>query len=98
MPLASAEDQPPEPGEVIYRDEIGAICRRWNWREADRTKLTASTKNAFLCIEALPPVPSAQLESAALDLSEMIQEHLGGEATMHILTPAQSQVTFDLPR
>jgi DNA/RNA-binding domain of Phe-tRNA-synthetase-like protein len=27
-------------GEVIYADDLDVICRRWNWRESDRTKLT----------------------------------------------------------
>ena len=55
VPLGSAEPQPPQPGEVIYRDDVGIICRAWNWREAERTKLTEQTTDAFLCIEALPP-------------------------------------------
>jgi DNA/RNA-binding domain of Phe-tRNA-synthetase-like protein len=54
--LGEKEARPPYPGEVIYKDDLGAICRRWNWKEADRSKLTESTKNLFLIIETLPPV------------------------------------------
>ena len=39
VPLGSQEAEPPQAGEVIYRDDAGVICRCWNWREADRTKL-----------------------------------------------------------
>lgn len=42
--LGDEENDPPEPGEAIYKDEGGVICRRFNWREADRTKLTETTK------------------------------------------------------
>src|SRR5262245_40940907 len=44
--LGEAEERPPRPGEVIYTDDVGAICRRWNWKEADRTKLTERTTRA----------------------------------------------------
>ncbi|HYF75307.1 MAG TPA: phenylalanine--tRNA ligase beta subunit-related protein, partial [Candidatus Nitrosocosmicus sp.] len=53
VPLGSTENEPPAEGEVIYRDDEGAMCRCWNWREADRTKLTEGTRNAFLCIESV---------------------------------------------
>ena len=51
VPLGSSENEPPYPGEIIYKDDKGAVCRCWNWREAQRTMLTEKTKNAFLCIE-----------------------------------------------
>ena len=60
--LGEKEPRAPRTGEIIYKDEVGAICRRWNWKEADRTKLTPETKNAFLVIEALPPVPAIPLK------------------------------------
>jgi DNA/RNA-binding domain of Phe-tRNA-synthetase-like protein len=54
--LGEREERAPKPGEVIYKDNSGAICRRWNWKEADRTKFTDATKNAVIVIEGLPPV------------------------------------------
>src|SRR5712691_403926 len=30
----------PEPGEVIWTDQAGVTCRRWNWRQGRRTALT----------------------------------------------------------
>ena len=28
---------PPRPGEVVWRDDVGVTCRRWNWRQGRRT-------------------------------------------------------------
>ena len=40
----------PEPGEVVWRDDAGVTCRRWNWRQCYRTRLTEETTNAvFIC-------------------------------------------------
>ena len=40
----------PEPGEVVWRDDAGVTCRRWNWRQCYRTRLTEETTDAvFIC-------------------------------------------------
>ncbi len=46
--LGSDKSEPPYEGEIVYKDDEGAICRCWNWRESVRTMLTEDTKNAFL--------------------------------------------------
>lgn len=44
--LGQTEREAPYPGEVIYRDDAGPICRRWNWREVARS---ATVPPRFLC-------------------------------------------------
>jgi DNA/RNA-binding domain of Phe-tRNA-synthetase-like protein len=83
--LGENEERPPKPGEVIYKDDRGAICRRWNWKEADRTKLTESTRSAVLVLEAIPPILRSELEAAARELERLVLEHCGGEARVEIL-------------
>ena len=83
--IGAERDEPPLPGEVIYADAAGAICRCFNWREADRTKLTASTTDAILVIEALPAHPPAQLDAALADLAALVQAHLGGTVRTAVL-------------
>jgi DNA/RNA-binding domain of Phe-tRNA-synthetase-like protein len=43
----------PEPGEVVWRDDAGVTCRRWNWRQTTRTRLTTSTTRAVFVLDAL---------------------------------------------
>ena len=83
--LGEPEPRPPKPGEVIYRDAVGALCRRWNWKEADRTKLTEATRDGFLVVEALPPIMRPELAAALTDLAEMIRGHCGGTVRTAIL-------------
>jgi DNA/RNA-binding domain of Phe-tRNA-synthetase-like protein len=71
---------------VIYRDDVGAICRCWNWREADRTKLTAQTRDAVLVVEALPEHPPALLDAALADLAALVTLHLGARTRTAVLT------------
>jgi DNA/RNA-binding domain of Phe-tRNA-synthetase-like protein len=83
--LGEKEARAPHPGEIIYKDEAGAICRRWNWKEADRTKLTGETKNAFLVIESIPPVPRETVETAARELADLVQQFCGGTVSTAFL-------------
>jgi len=83
--LGDKEPRPPHEGEVIYKDNISAICRRWNWRECDRTKFTEETKNCFLIIEGLSPVTKEEIETATKELEDLIQKFCGGEVSYGIL-------------
>jgi DNA/RNA-binding domain of Phe-tRNA-synthetase-like protein len=90
--LGDGEARPPHPGEVIYRDDISALCRRWNWKEAERTKLTAATRHALLVLEAVPPITRADLEQALADLAARLTRFCGGEATAAILDAAAPEL------
>lgn len=83
--LGEREARAPRAGEIIYKDEVGAICRRWNWKEADRTKLTRETRNAFLVIESLPPVSRATLETAIRELADAVKQYCGGTVSTAFL-------------
>lgn len=92
--LGDKEPRPPHQREVIYKDEISAICRRWNWREADRTKLTEETKNCILVIESLPPVIKEEIELATKELADLVQKFCGGEIISRVLDESNTEVEF----
>jgi len=83
--LNGTENEPPEPGEVIYRDGLGTICRRWNWREADRTKLTGRTTAAVLVIDGIDPADASAVETATTELAALIERFCGGSCAVEIL-------------
>ena len=90
--LGDSEAKVPKVGEVIYADENGAICRRFNWKEAERSKLTAITKRAVLVIEALPPVDEIKLQVALNDLGDLAQRFCQATVKMHLLSPASPKL------
>ncbi|MBI2597296.1 hypothetical protein HYW41_04020 [Candidatus Daviesbacteria bacterium] len=89
--LGESEPRPPHPGEVIYKDDIGILCRRWNWKEADRTKLTEETKNAVIVIEGLPPVDKTKIQEALRKLDGLIKKYCGGEINSSVLDKTNPQ-------
>jgi len=90
--LGEKEALAPHEGEIIYKDEVGAICRRWNWKEADRTKLTQETKNAFLVIETLPPVTRETVEIAIRELADLVRQYCGGMVSTAFLDKDNREV------
>lgn len=84
-PLGEAENSPPYEGEIVYKDEAGAVCRCWNWREALRTILTEKTTNAFLCIELVDGSRLNEMEAALNDLAGLVSENLGGAVKIQVL-------------
>jgi len=90
--LNSTERETAKEGEVIYADSKEVLCRRWNWRECDKTKMTEETKDVILVIEALPPVTREELEEIEEDLSRLITEYCGGEIRTAILDEAKREI------
>ena len=58
----------PDPGEVVWCDDAGVTCRRWNWRQARRTQLGEDTTSALFILDALEPMTDEALHAAAEDL------------------------------
>jgi len=92
--LGEPEAHPPKKGEVIYRDRVGAICRRWNWKEADRTKLTEATTRGLLVIEGQPPVDRAMVAAAAGELAVLVEKHCGGTVRVAIVDRESPEVSL----
>lgn len=92
IPLGDSEPDNGLPGEILYKDEIGAVCRCWNWRDGQRTMLTAATRNAFLIIESVDPSRRQDVSEAASELARLTTEFLGGVASIHVLDAANREV------
>nr|WP_246325030.1 phenylalanine--tRNA ligase beta subunit-related protein [Petropleomorpha daqingensis] len=60
----------PEPGEVVWRDDVGVTCRRWNWRQGVRTRLTTGTTSAVFILDVLDPVTDDAAHAAADALTD----------------------------
>ena len=68
----------PDAGEVIWRDDIGVTCRRWNWRQGVRTRLDSRAQSMWFILESLPSMPLAVLEEAGAELVNNLQRLMPG--------------------
>jgi DNA/RNA-binding domain of Phe-tRNA-synthetase-like protein len=74
---APGETEHPRPGEVVWADEAGVTCRRWNWRQGHRTRLTEATTGAYFLFDALPPLTDEELERAMGELAGLLRATSG---------------------
>jgi lysyl-tRNA synthetase class 2 len=90
-PLNSEEIVTAKEGEVVYTDSKEALCRRWNWRECDKTKMTENTEEILLVVEGLPPVTKEEVQKIIEELSTLTSEHCSGETRTFILDVASRE-------
>jgi lysyl-tRNA synthetase class 2 len=95
IPLGSNENDNPEAGEVIYVDDNkNVLCRRWNWRESEVTKLTEDTRNAVLVLEALPPVTKGMVRDAVDESAQLVRKYCGAETQVFVLNKDNSYIEW----
>jgi len=92
--LNKGEVTNPKEGEIVYADDKEILCRRWNWRECDKSKMTEDTKNAILVVEGLPPVTNDDVESVITELGELVEKFCGGEIRKYVLNRNNPELEF----
>jgi DNA/RNA-binding domain of Phe-tRNA-synthetase-like protein len=75
----------PDAGEVVWVDDEGVTCRRWNWRQCSRTRLTGESTDAWFVLERLEPLPLTALADAAEALERGLRD-LGRPADLETWT------------
>ncbi|MBV1939986.1 cytoplasmic protein [Streptomyces sp. BV286] len=79
----------PDAGEVVWCDEAGVTCRRWNWRQGPRTRLAEESTSAVFLLESLPPMPVAAVEAAGAELAGLLEKFSpGARITVRAPEPA----------
>ena len=72
MPAAGDEEfdggDPPAPGEIVWRDDLGVTCRAWNWRQGMRTRITETSTRVYFLLEAIEQEGALVLGQAAEEL------------------------------
>ncbi len=76
--LGTDKPEPIKKGEVIYRDDKEVLCRSWNYRECEKTKITPSTQNVCLVLEGLEHTSTDELHSAISTLKKILEQYCGG--------------------
>ena len=60
-------------GEVVWCDDEGVTCRRWNWRQGPRTALEEGTGRVLFILDALDPVTDGEVEAAGEELVNVLE-------------------------
>ncbi|MCJ7732785.1 hypothetical protein MUP51_10765 [Candidatus Bathyarchaeota archaeon] len=92
IPLGPAEVEQTYPGEVVYADYSRILTRRWNYRDADATKITEDTKNLVMFLDATPEIPLVKVLAAIDELRVLYEKHCGGEYTSSVVSIEKPEI------
>jgi DNA/RNA-binding domain of Phe-tRNA-synthetase-like protein len=82
------EDDPPAEGEVVLADQRHVLCRRWNWRQDARTRVSAGTVAAQVVIQTLEPDGEERLARAVEDFTAIARDALGATSRWAVASAA----------
>jgi DNA/RNA-binding domain of Phe-tRNA-synthetase-like protein len=85
----------PDAGEVIYVNRLTkrVLCRRWNWRNGDFSKIDPTTKNLVINVDGMmPAISRTEIEGAAEALKDLLLRNCGGALSVHYLDARNSQL------
>jgi len=82
----------PKEGEIIYSDDKEVLCRRWNWRECNKSKMTEDSKNIMLVVEGLSPINLEDIQVILEHLSKLIKKFCGGEVKSYFLNLLNTEI------
>ena len=87
-PIGASKSEPTKQGEVVYADDAGVLTRCWNWRDADRAKITEETTSIVLCVELPLEVEggAAALRSQIEQIGRDLERYCGALVTVGLFT------------
>jgi DNA/RNA-binding domain of Phe-tRNA-synthetase-like protein len=98
IPLGSEAKETPDAGEVIYYDDkaFNVMCRRWNWRNGDFTKIADTTKRLVINIDGIAPVPRTVIEEARDELARLLRDRCKADLTVDLLDVNKRTVEIEI--
>jgi len=83
-PLGAGKEEETYEGEVVYADEERILTRRWNFRDADATKITQDTSRLVMFLDASPEIRVEKVKTAIEELRNLYEKYCGGEYSTFI--------------
>jgi DNA/RNA-binding domain of Phe-tRNA-synthetase-like protein len=96
LPLGASETEKTYPGEVVYADSTRILTRRWNYRDADETKISKNTTNLVIFIDASPDTKVENVNIALEELRNLLQSACGGRYYRAIADKDCAIIDFNL--
>jgi DNA/RNA-binding domain of Phe-tRNA-synthetase-like protein len=88
----------PIPGEVIYvvSESKEVMCRRWNWRNGHKTRITEDTQVIVMNIDGLGDGSEARSIATRDRVAQMLEAYCQAVVTRTLLSPDQPTYRFDI--
>ncbi len=98
-PLSDPEKtEHPDVGEIIYvvAETQEVMCRRWNWRNSFRTRITEETEAMVMNIDGLGQDSDSTVVAVRDRVARMLEQHCSAEVQTALLSPLNPSFVFSL--
>ena len=95
IPIGDEKKNKPNKGEIIYKDDIEVLSRRWNWKGCYKTRITFATHRAIIYIDGIPPLGKTDIENISKELGDMIKTSCDAEIQQFVLNKETPEIEFD---
>jgi DNA/RNA-binding domain of Phe-tRNA-synthetase-like protein len=85
IPLGETVEEAVDPGELVYADSKRIRTRRWIWRQSDKGKITAESRNIFFPIDGFKGENCNRMLEARNQLATLLEEHFGCRVEKHFV-------------
>ena len=92
--LGEKGSESPKKEEVIYKDDIQVLNRRWNSEECYKTMIVENTRDAILYVEGLYPVTEEEVASITEELAGLVEGFLKGDSKFVVLNENKNVISF----
>jgi lysyl-tRNA synthetase class 2 len=96
--LGATSEEEPDLNEIIYYDDktLNVMCRRWNWRNSDLTKITENTKKLVINIDGLNPADESCIIEARDELNELLIQYCQAKTHLGLLNPEHQTTDINI--
>jgi DNA/RNA-binding domain of Phe-tRNA-synthetase-like protein len=94
--LGSSTTAHPEPGEVVFADDSGAVsARRWCWRQSAESAAGTGTVEILITVEGHHQTAEADVAAAVADLKELLGRYQApAELRSVVLSPDRPETPW----
>jgi lysyl-tRNA synthetase class 2 len=96
--LGSSEVEMPEVGEVIYYDDATSniMCRRWNWRNGDFSKILSDSKQIVINIDGIGPATEGLITEARDELVVLLKSKCAATLKTDLLNACRKEIELEI--
>lgn len=86
----------PDPEEIIYvaAETREVMCRRWNWRNGFKTRISEETEAMVMNIDGLGEDSEKRTVSVRDRVARMLEQYCSAEVETAVLTPSEPSFLF----
>lgn len=94
-PIGGKKSKPAVAGELVWGDDLDLSTRALNWRQCDRTKLTADSKNGYFVMDGFKGINDDLIRRTAEIFVETATGLFGGNGQILWLDADHSEAEID---